>query len=318
MRTLRSFTRLAAGALLLLGVPIGVGADAGADGTLADGLAARPKVPHELLSIIDDSEPVGIGRRQPPPLGDDRLVFRPHDAIVDDGEPEGPIHRRKVPAGHDRSVIRPHRERSDSGRMTSLYHPPSERFLVAWTRRSPAGYDVVVSGALDEIGSRPRVLAEAATTTAPPDPVLVLDPQSHAVHLLYWSDDAWPRVMSRTASADLSSWSDPVQVSRPGEMALRPAGVFHRGVLHVVYEVHTSRLGGTPRQIVLAWQDEGAFSSEVVATTGHAGPNMPQVYCAAGTITVAWIDEPGTVAWTRRQADGPWERVSTAPLADQR
>ena len=50
--------------------------------------------------------------------------------------------------------------------------------------------------------------------------------------------------MHRQAPADLLSWSEPVQVSQPAEIAARPAAVFHDGALMLVYEVHPYKVRG--------------------------------------------------------------------------
>jgi hypothetical protein len=88
----------------------------------------------------------------------------------------------------------------------------------------------------------------------------------------------------------------------------------------MIYETHTSQLGGTPRQIVLAWEEAGGFSSEVVATTSHDGPNRPQVHSANGMIWIEWIEAEGEMRWTRRQLPDPWDPLELEPFvtAEQR
>jgi hypothetical protein len=100
-----------------------------------------------------------------------------------------------------------------------------------------------------------------------------------------------------------------VQVSAPAEIACRPSATFHGGILHVAFESHPLGLGTTPRQIVVATQTAAGFSSEIVATTHHAGPNRPQVHGAGDRLWVDWIDTASDMAWMRRVSGGPWEGV---------
>jgi len=242
-------------------------------------LLPRPRGPYELRSIIEDGDPVGI-------------VWRVHTVDFD-----------------TKIVLNPDGETNGDGDPSLAFNLMGDVPMVAWARNSPGGYDVVLSRFADGAWTEPVILAEDATLAEPADPVLVIDPSDGSVHLLYWTDDSWPRVMERHAPADLSSWSDPVQVSQPGELAVRPSGAFDGGLLHVVYEAHTGQLGGTPRQIVLAVEDGVGFATEVIATTNHDDPNRPQVHGCGDVLWVDWIDADGEMTWTRRQQPGPWEPI---------
>lgn len=246
-------------------------------------LGTRPSGPYELRSIIEDGDPVG-------------LVWRVYSVSFD-----------------TRYVLNVDGEANEDGDPSLAYNRIGDMPMAAWARNSAGGYDLVLSCFLNGAWTEPLVLAEDVTLTQPTDPALVLDPADGSVHLLYWVDEAWPRVMYRHAPADLSSWSDPVQVSLPGELAVRPSGVFHDGLLHVAYEVHTGQLGGAPRQVVHAVEDGGGFTTEVIATTNHDGPNRPQVHGAGAVLWVDWIDADGEMTWTRRQATGPWEPIEIEP-----
>lgn len=239
----------------------------------------QPRGPYELRGIIDDGEPVLSAWRVYSVSMDGRCVLNPDGETNNDGDP------------------------------SLAFNLENDLPMVAWARSSPGGYDVVLSSFTDGAWSDPVVLAEDATVGEPADPVLVVDRSDGSVHLLYWEDDAWPRVMHRQAPADLSFWSAPAQVSLPSERAVRPSGAFHDGLLHVVYETHAGQLGGTPRQIVLAVENGSGFTSEVVAATSHAEPNRPQVHGAGAVLWVDWIDAEGEMTWTRRLVPGPWDPI---------
>jgi hypothetical protein len=286
LQKVQSSARVAAGVLLLL-----LSAPLGAEvGVILDAGTGSAQGPYEIGAIIEDGNPV-------------TAMWQPHS-----------------PPESDRAILNPDGELNGDGRPSSVFNIVSGLPIVAWAKSSPGGYDVVVSRFVEGAWTDPLVLAEDATFAEPAEPTLLIDPAGGAVHLLYWTDDAWPRVMHREAPADLSSWTAPVQVSQPCELAVRPAGVFHQGALYVVYEVHTSQLGGTPRQIVLAWEDGGGYSSEVVATSGHDTPNRPQVHSASDMIWIEWVDADGEMRWTRRETPGPWDplEVETFATSEQR
>ena len=75
----------------------------------------------------------------------------------------------------------------------------------------------------------------------------IVDPADGTVHLFWWVATATPYVLHAEAPADVSSWSTPVIVSHPSELAVRPAATIRGTTLWVAYEVHQSALGGTPR-----------------------------------------------------------------------
>ena len=150
----------------------------------------------------------------------------------------------------------------------------------------------------------PAVLAGAPDDEL--DPQLAVDPATGDVHLVYWIQAATPTVMHRQAPPDLSAWSEPVAVSRPGEIAVRPAAVFHQGELRVVYEAHTSGFRQTPRQIVLATRGIDGFSAEVPATTDHAERNWPQVHSNGTRLWIEWIDSEGAMSWMLESEPGVW------------
>ena len=142
-----------------------------------------------------------------------------------------------------------------------------------------------------------------------------MNPVDGSVHLLYWENESAPRVMHRQAPADLSSWSAPAQVSQPGEIAKRPAGVFHDGVLHVVYESHGPGQSGIPRLMILATQSGSTFTTEVLASSNYHEPNWIQVHSGVGKLWVDWIEDDDEMCWMRRQAPGSWEPIQAEPFS---
>jgi hypothetical protein len=206
------------------------------------------------------------------------------------------------------------RYNSNDGAPSIQFNTFSGLPIVAWARNSPGGYDVVISTFSGGAWTPAQVVAGSAADEL--DPFLVMDPGDGSVHLLYWEHGAQIRVMHRTAPADLSSWSDPVQVSQPGEPAVRPAAAFHDGDLNIVYEVHALGYGSTPREIVRATENGESYTSEVVATTFHMGENWPQVHSGAGRIWVDWIDTEGEMSWTRQLVPGPWGQILIEPYTN--
>jgi hypothetical protein len=267
--------------LLLLTIPVaaevGVVFDPG-QGSSAESL-------YELVSIIEDADPVGIHWRPYATSAPNRVLLNI------DGETNG------------------------DGRPSSLYNKFSHLPMVAWAKSTASGFDVVISHFANGVWSSPLVLCEDATTTLDAEPYLVMNPADGSVHLLYWMDQNSPRIMHRQAPADLSSWSAPVQISDIGDVALRPAGVFHQGGLTVTYEAHAGQAGGTPRYIMLATEDGGSYSSEVLANTDHDKPNRPRVHSARGRLWVDWIDAEGEMTWTSRLIPDPWGPIEPKPFS---
>jgi hypothetical protein len=148
----------------------------------------------------------------------------------------------------------------------------------------------------------------------------VIDPDG-SVHMFYWVDGATPQVFHTVAPPDLSVWSTAVLVSQPGQASLRPAGAFYNGVLRVAYEVHNFGNGNSPRQVVLARFENGAFTPEVVAMTNNLGDVRPQVHSHAGRLWLDWVDSEttggsGEIAWTRQNALGQWEAIGYDTFAN--
>jgi hypothetical protein len=219
---------------------------------------------------------------------------------------------RVVGAGSsDRKVLNSQGEANGDGAPTLLSNPANGMVAAAWARNSASGFDVVVSQFTAGAWSAPQVVVGSSSDEL--DPQLVLDPDG-SVHLFYWVEGATRQVFQVTAPADLSSWSSPVLVSQPTESACRPAGAFYNGVLHVAYEVHAFGNGNSPKQVVLARFENGAFTPEVLAMTNNLGDVYPQVHSHAGRLWVDWIDEEaadgsGEIAWTRLDAQGQWEAI---------
>jgi hypothetical protein len=237
-------------------------------------------------------------------------------AIIDDPDPvnTGVVWRRHSPAGSRRIVLNEQGEANGDGDPSVLYSTFGRMPVVAWARNSAQGFDVVVSRFAGGVWSEPDVLAGSPADEL--DPALALDPTDGSVHVVYWINDGSPRVVHRQAPADLSTWSAPVIVSPPGEIAARPSATFHGGALRVVYEAHNMVLGGLPRQIVLATDIGAGFSIEVLATSGNPGPNRPQVHGGPAGLWAEWIDAEVEMSWTREQPGGGWEPLEAEPFSN--
>ncbi len=230
--------------------------------------------------------------------------------ITDDPDPI--LWSQLYPTGANHFALNPQGDSNGDGPPALLLHPITNLPVVAWARNSATGFDIVISRFVNGSWSEPEVVAGGPEDEA--DPVLVAAPDG-GVHLFYWVTAPTPRVMYRHAPADLSSWSEPVQVSAEGEAACRPWAEFHGGVLRVIYEVHQLGFGQAPREVVLARKEEGGFVPEVIAVTNNADPVWPRVHSHAGRIWVDWIDANGEMAWTRQDGQGHWETVRYEPFS---
>lgn len=231
------------------------------------------------------------------------------EGIVDDPEPVGNAWRRFNADGAHRAVLNDEGFANGDGDPALVVH--SGVPIVAWSKSYPGGYDVVISRFVDGSWSVPQPVADSAADEL--DPHLVLDSQG-SIHLLYWINDGSPRVMHMQGPADLTSWSAAIQVSQPAEIACRPSGAFHDGVLRVAYEVHDFGYGSTPRQIVVATRQAEGFGSQTLAVTQHAGDNRPVLHDAGGTLWVDWIDADGEMAWRRQLSSGVWQPIEIEPF----
>lgn len=235
--------------------------------------------------------------------------------IIDDPDPtRSRIWRRLSAPGSPRIVLNEQGETNGDGYPAVLYNTFTRTPVVAWARNSPSGFDVVLTHFDGGAWMTPTVLAGSPADER--DPFLALDAADGSVHLVYWVDDGTPRVMHRKAPADLSNWSEPVQVSLPGEIAVRPAAVVHDASVRVVYETHNAVVGGIPRQIVLALDTGSGFTSQILATTSHTGENFPEVHSGLGRLWVEWIDDAGEMTWTREQSGGGWDPPSDEAFSD--
>ncbi|MBD3866924.1 MAG: exo-alpha-sialidase [Acidobacteria bacterium] len=224
--------------------------------------------------------------------------------ILEDPDPVT-IWRRFNPDGPNRVVLNPDGEINGDGAPSMLVTSAPRIPLVAWSRNSAQGYDVVLSRFESGAWTTPEVLAGSLDDEL--DPALVLDPDTGDVHLFYWVDGSTPKVMHRQTDAALVVWSSAVQVSAASDASCRPAGVFHDGVLRVVYEVHDYGFNQTPRQVVLASWDGAAWIPEIMAISTYDDRMDPQVHSHNGTLWIDWIDDTGEAAWTGWNPATGWE-----------
>jgi hypothetical protein len=240
--------------------------------------------------------------------------------ITEDPSPIGNVWRKLTAPDPFRIDLNPQGETNGDGMPSVVTDANTGLVAAAWSRNSASGFDIVVSRFVGGSWTVPQVVA-GALSASELDPQLVLAPDG-SVHLFYWVDGATPQVFQTVAPFDLSSWSAPVLVSQPGVASCRPAGAFHNGVLRVAFEVHSFGSGNTPRQVVLARFENGAFTPEVVAMTNNLGDVRPQVHSHAGQLWVDWVDTEttggsGELAWTRLNAQGQWEAIQFEPFANR-
>jgi hypothetical protein len=183
--------------------------------------------------------------------------------------------------------------------------------VVAWARRSAGGFDVLVSELVGGSWTGPRTVAGSGEDER--DPSLVIGDDG-TVHLFYWVDGPDPRVLHRQASADLTTWSPALRVSAQDEIASRPAGAFHDGILRVAYERHDLGLDRSPRSIVLSHREGDGWTGEVLAVSPSATPLWPRPHSEDGVLWVDWDDGAGASGWVRKDPLGAWERPRYEPL----
>lgn len=231
--------------------------------------------------------------------------------IWDDPDPIGQIWHQYAYGSAGRVPLNPEGEANRDGDPSMLSDSATGLLVVAWSKNTPNGYDIVVSQFANGAWTSPQVVAASAANDL--DPQLVLDP-SGVLHLFYWVDGPSPQVFHIQAPIGSSSWSAPILVSQPNEPACRPAGAVYQGTLHVAYELHDFGFGNSPREVVLARFDGTSFVPEVVAVTNNVGPVTPQVHAHAGHLWIDWVDaettgHSGEVGWTRLDAQGHWEPI---------
>jgi len=260
---------------------------------------------------------VGVGLSSPSSTGaTSPYVFE----IVDAPDPIGTVWHRFT-SSPLRIVLNPEGEANGDGDPSFVFNSASGLPIVAWSRNSVSGYDVVVSVFTGGAWTTPTVVAGSSANEL--DPNVFLDGAGN-VHLVYWVDDGSScTVFHRQAPPNVSSWSAADQVSAPGETACRPAGVFHGGMVRVAYESHPMGYGSTPRQVILARYDIGGLVSEIVATTNNTTNLYPEAHSQAGKLWVDWIDDHGATefegdtAWTRLGSGGAWEAIRYTPFANR-
>ena len=239
--------------------------------------------------------------------------------ITEDPSPIGTVWRKLTAPDPFHLDLNPQGETNGDGMPSVVTDANTGLVAAAWSRNSATGFDIVVSRFVADSWTTPQLVAAAPANER--DPQLVLAPDG-SVNMFYWVDGATPQVFHTVAPSDLSSWSAPVLVSQPGVASCRPAGAFYDGVLRVAYEVHNFGSGNTPRQVVLARFENGAFTPEVVAMTNNLGEVRPQVHSHSGHIWVDWVDHEttggsGELAWTRQSAQGQWEAIHFEPFANR-
>jgi len=240
--------------------------------------------------------------------------------ITEDPSPITGMWQKLTPNDSFHVALNPQGDANGDGRPALVSDAGTNQVVVAWSRNSASGFDIVASRFVGGAWTAPAVVVGSSGNEL--DPHLVLDPNG-SVHMFYWVDGTTPQVFHTVAPSDLSSWSTPVLVSQPTEASCRPAGAFYNGALRVAYEVHTLGYGSTPREIVLSRFESGAFIPEVVAMTNNPGAARPQVHSHMGRLWVDWIDDEsadgsGEIAWTRLDAQGQWESIRYQSFASYR
>lgn len=240
-----------------------------------------PAVPI-IVGIIEDSDPVGTWTR---------TLTRP-DAIH----------------------LNVNGDLNGDGRPSMAHDPDSGRTAVAWARFNGSDHDVVVSVFDGGAWSDPVVVAGGTGDQL--DPALAIDPADGSLHVAYWNAAPDERVYHAVGTPAGDSWSPPVPVSEPGDIAVRPGLAFHQGSPVIAYESHNFGIEGLPKQIVVATHDGGAWTHEAVEQTQRTGTNRVGVHSVYGRLWVDWIDDDGSLGFRAKPPGGPWGPTEFEPFAD--
>ena len=212
------------------------------------------------------------------------------------------LRSRRSLAGSSPRATRP--THPEDGPPSVVVSPATGATIVVWSRRSPSGLDLLASEFENGAWTEPRIVAGSPEDER--DPQLVAGPDG-TVHLLYWVDGATPRVLHRRSSGDLRTWSRPASISGDGEIASRPAGAFHDGILHVTYERHDFGLDRGPTNVALARREGDGWASEVLAVSWSSAPLRPRLHSELGRLRVDWDDGAGADGCVRLHPDGRWD-----------
>jgi len=235
-------------------------------------------------------------------------------AQIVDGPDPVPTIWAPLSTAPERIALNPGGDANGDGPPSIAGHPAGA-CLVAWSKNTPGGRDVVASRFETGGWTVPEPLASTSADEVDP---FVLQAPDGSFHLFYWEAGATPRVLYRNAPPDLSSWSPAVQVSDSGLAACRPHATFHQGVLRVIFEVHDYGYQNTPRQVVIARYENGAFVAEVLAITQNLEPVWPQIHARGARLWADWEDAPGQMLWTARDdSTGIWGSVQAEPYTTE-
>jgi hypothetical protein len=226
-------------------------------------------------------------------------------SLIDDPDPV-PSWQPITPESSVRVVLNPEGSIRGDGAPRIIDHPTTGVPMVVWSRNTNPGFDVVISRFVDGAWSQPQVLAGSADAEL--DPAIAIDPSDGSVHVVYWVLKQPPlsssRVMHIQSTADLSSWSSPVEVSQVGELAAHPFAAFHGGQLHVVYQ---SAFGdGPPYYVLLATRTGGTWAGSVLLGTSQVDGAQPEIHSQGSELWAEWIDAVGSMAWVERAPDNLW------------
>jgi hypothetical protein len=235
-------------------------------------------------------------------------------SIQEDPNPVPSIWLPVSPEGtFGRIVLNAQGATNGDGPPRMVEHPVTGGPIVVWSRNAHPGYDVVVSRFVGGAWTEPVVVAGTADDEL--DPFVTVDPADGSVHVVYWTSTLAPQAVTRVlhvqAPADLSSWSAPVEVSAPGEVAVRPAAAFHGGKLHVVYEL---QVGDGPPYLVALASYSGVFDAEgILGTSQFGGPLWPEIHSTGSALWVEWIDDVDSMAWLEQPPGQPWGSILSEP-----
>jgi hypothetical protein len=228
--------------------------------------------------------------------------------IIEDGDPVTATWTRYT-LSSNRYVLNESGAINGDGLPAILFDPASGLRMATWGKNTGSGFDVVESHFENGAWTTPAIVAGSVTMTIDPEPSIVLNKQNGTVHIVYVASDAAPVVYHTHAPTSLSSWATPVPVSGVGQESLRPSAVFHQGVLKVAYEFHTSGVGSSPRQIMVATADGiGGFTYETITTSYGTGPNRPALHVGGATsVWLEWIDGENEMAWSTWEPTTGWD-----------
>jgi hypothetical protein len=196
-------------------------------------------------------------------------------------------------------------------------NPVSMHAEVVWAYQDPNDSQIAFAESLDTGGWTP-IFILASTTSDELDPKIGFSPTG-GTKIVYWRDDATPKVfiIERRSPTDL--WTSPTRVSSGNDPARHPSVAVAQGKVHVAYEVDVPSGG---KDIIISGRADdpnsgGTFQPELIAHTSYTGQTKLQVEsrASASTLWVSWVHSATQVGYSKFNG-AAWDLPQYKPCND--